>query len=576
MRYLVFTAPELLSNAEIRYSTFFYFGSKVVGWEVYRILHTDSSELIRLELNEARNQQESLKNLAQKYFIEGQSNPDIQLVVRLGPGYVLLKSLRCGLCSTDLARCFLPFPLPQILGHEVVGQYIDKADGDLNSFVVVEINSSHSLRTSNPRNFKVEYSERLSFEALTQQAESLHVPTDPNQQQEFCAYCTGLPTHCPSRITLGINTLPGGFSPYLLAPQNACIVSKGIKNLDALVFAEPLAAALHVIDALGDVPQQSSICVLGPRRLGSLVLCALIAEREKSAGGKIGKQVSITAMTRNPRLKPWLDSLNTDETIVLDVNSGGVERQFDIVVDTTGSQSGFLLALELAKREIHVKSTNGQSVCGLSRLTEMVVDEISLVGAKSEAEILEYVRWFKWMAESSRDNHAVYLSPAVDGSVKKLLKDQGKSVYQNEIVETANELFKSPWEILGSAKFPQFDVAICSSVEEINSVIRPLFQQNPHFSIVRPRGFIILYSSFDTVKRNDLSSKLIENGVRISSSRCGDLHDSVRIMEDNKDLVTKLASMITHRFPLSEMSDAYKMAASKEATKVIVDCSAEE
>ena len=43
-------------------------------------------------------------------------------VLNLGPGYRLLRSARCGVCSTDLARRFLPFPLPQITGHEVVAR----------------------------------------------------------------------------------------------------------------------------------------------------------------------------------------------------------------------------------------------------------------------------------------------------------------------------------------------------------------------------------------------------------------------------------------------------------------------
>ena len=40
--------------------------------------------------------------------------------MRLGPGYRLLRTERCGVCSTDLARRFLPFPLPQIIGHELI------------------------------------------------------------------------------------------------------------------------------------------------------------------------------------------------------------------------------------------------------------------------------------------------------------------------------------------------------------------------------------------------------------------------------------------------------------------------
>ena len=57
--------------------------------------------------------------------------------LRLGPGYRLLRTERCGVCSTDLARRFLPFPLPQIIGHELIA-----LDPEGQRYVV-EINASH-------------------------------------------------------------------------------------------------------------------------------------------------------------------------------------------------------------------------------------------------------------------------------------------------------------------------------------------------------------------------------------------------------------------------------------------------
>ena len=53
----------------------------------------------------------------------------------LGPGYRALRTRVCGVCSTDLARHFLPFPLPQVIGHEVV------AVDDHGRRFVVEINA---------------------------------------------------------------------------------------------------------------------------------------------------------------------------------------------------------------------------------------------------------------------------------------------------------------------------------------------------------------------------------------------------------------------------------------------------
>src|SRR5678815_2230483 len=58
-------------------------------------------------------------------------------LLQLGPGYRLLRVRLCGVCSTDLARHHLPFPLPQVIGHEVLA-----TDADGRRFVV-EINASH-------------------------------------------------------------------------------------------------------------------------------------------------------------------------------------------------------------------------------------------------------------------------------------------------------------------------------------------------------------------------------------------------------------------------------------------------
>ena len=61
--------------------------------------------------------------------------------LKLGSGYELLKTKLCGVCSTDIARRFLPFPLPQITGHELVAETLDGKQ-----HYVVEINDTPAAR----------------------------------------------------------------------------------------------------------------------------------------------------------------------------------------------------------------------------------------------------------------------------------------------------------------------------------------------------------------------------------------------------------------------------------------------
>lgn len=67
---------------------------------------------------------------------------DRELVIELGSGYVLIRPGLCGMCSTDTSRHLLPFDLPQVTGHEVVGEVYDKTTTHPRR-VAVEINASH-------------------------------------------------------------------------------------------------------------------------------------------------------------------------------------------------------------------------------------------------------------------------------------------------------------------------------------------------------------------------------------------------------------------------------------------------
>ena len=128
--------------------------------------------------------------------------------------------------------------------------------GSADKYVVIEINASHMARG---------------------------VPE--SAQCRFC--CHGIDSQCPQRITLGINQLPGGFAPWLLAPKNACIpVPHGVDPLVACL-TEPLAAALQGVEAT--FPHNGeTVGVVGPRRLGMLLVIALAGFRRKRCYVPIG------------------------------------------------------------------------------------------------------------------------------------------------------------------------------------------------------------------------------------------------------------------------------------------------
>ncbi|NBU98773.1 MAG: threonine dehydrogenase, partial [Spirochaetia bacterium] len=210
--------------------------------------------------------------------------------LKLSKGYKLLKTKACGVCSTDIDRRFLPFPLPQIIGHELIAE-----DPLTKKLYAVEINDTLQARGA-------------------------------EQLDSFCS--TGLPTHSPSRMVLGIDRLPGGFGPYILAPKNAMVEIKGIDE-NTGVLIEPFSAALQAVTS-SPPKENSTVAVLGPRRLGSLIIGALSIYRKSS-----GINFKIVSIARHDHLLQLSLNLGADEVIDLRKNTDDLNNKFDIVYDTT-------------------------------------------------------------------------------------------------------------------------------------------------------------------------------------------------------------------------------------------------
>jgi len=434
--------------------------------------------------------------------------------LELGPGFVPLQTRCCGVCSTDLARRHLPYPLPQIIGHEVVAERNGKP-------VVVEINASHTAR---------------------------------GHQIEACPFCaSGLASHCPERVTLGIDRLPGGFSPWLLAPERAILEIPETVDPLAAVLTEPLAAAMQGVRVTPPRPGDR-VAVLGPRRLGALTIAALAGYRRAT-----GLDVHITALTRHDHLADLARALGADQT--KDPGLAGLELEFDIVFDTTGSPDGFARAIDLAKRAVHLKSTHGRAVMGLDHLGDLVVDELAIMPCRPES--LD----FSWPDEDGRDNANVYVGTEVARESFRVLSVIEPHAYHGMPLAHAWNYLHYPSDLTRGSLLPRFDLAVAGSMAEMDAIIRP--SQDATESIVRPRGAIMLV----TDEANPLAEAVCRRGLEIHGSRCGAFAPALALLADNPDLAATLRErMITQRLPLSEIDRAFTLAAdSRESIKVVVD-----
>ena len=242
----------------------------------------------------------------------------------LADGEALVHVSTAGVCDTDLqlARGYMGFS--GIPGHELIGQVVACADASwLGVRVVADINAG-------------------------------------------CGTCVECTTrgghHCPNRTVLGILGRGGAFAQTIAIPIRCLVkVPLGVSD-DAAVFAEPLAAALHVLD---EVAKPNRAIVLGDGKLGLLIALALVgAGVETHVVGRHAHKLKLAAGA-----KTYLEGD--------DCPAGA-----DLVVEATGSESGLARALALiAPRGTVVLKTTVAAKLNVD-LAPVVIHEIRVIGSR--------------------------------------------------------------------------------------------------------------------------------------------------------------------------------------------------
>ncbi|KAI8913434.1 alcohol dehydrogenase, catalytic domain, GroES-like family [Gorgonomyces haynaldii] len=370
--------------------------------------------------------------------------------------YVICETVACGICSTDIARPFLPFPLPQIVGHEIVVRHNQE-------LAVVEINDGHWS----------------------------------HNQPSKCHFCYGsntMRTQCPERLTIGINQLPGGFAPKTIVPRNNLISLPSTISWKLGCLIEPFAAALHGV--ITSAPNDT-VLVLGAGRLGMLTIAALDLYRNEHK-----LNLKITASTSHTEYHALLKDLGAD--------SLEIDGVYDTVIDTTGSPNGLERALSLAIRQVHLKSTHGQPMLGMTHWTEMVVDEISIIPL-----------------DQLNRKSTCFLMPSLTHLQPRLLQEFDITVLD-------------PVKAFESGK--RFDVAFCQTMKEADQLLRPTKKEE---SLLRPRGSLCFLETKEMQKR-------------ITTSRCGDFKTAIQMLDKTRN--ERLEALVTHIYSMDELETAFQAA----------------
>ena len=233
-----------------------------------------------------------------------------------------------GVCGTDLELTRGYYPFTGIIGHEFVGDVLESPDPSwVGARVVGEINADCGA----------------------------------------CEACrAGRPTHCEDRTVLGIAGRDGAHAEYLRLPlRNLHRVPDSVSD-DAAVFTEPIAAAVEILQQVHVLPTDR-VLLVGAGRLGQLVAQVLALT---------GARLAVVA--KHDHQKALLKARGIETITAAEVEP----RRWDVVVEATGSPSGFDLAARALRPRgtLVLKSTYRGDIT--LALAPFVVDEITIVGSR--------------------------------------------------------------------------------------------------------------------------------------------------------------------------------------------------
>ncbi|RMW39759.1 MAG: alcohol dehydrogenase [Nitrosopumilus sp.] len=245
------------------------------------------------------------------------------------PGESLVRVSLAGICGTDLEILDGYMAYNGVLGHEFVGVVEKSQNPDLiGKRVVGEINAGCNK----------------------------------------CDSCKkGMQRHCPNRTVLGILKRDGAFAEFLSLPEeNLHVIPDSVTDEQA-VFVEPLAAAFEIKEQIS-LNSDWKVAVVGDGRLAQMI-CQVL---------KLSCP-DVTCFGRHQNKLTNLEKFEIPTKIGIDDSD---YQSYDLVVEATGSNSGFADTMKLIKPRgtVILKSTIASRE-NLD-LTPTVVNEITLVGSR--------------------------------------------------------------------------------------------------------------------------------------------------------------------------------------------------
>jgi threonine dehydrogenase-like Zn-dependent dehydrogenase len=255
-------------------------------------------------------------------------------IPELGPdGELVLRTVLCGICGSDLHRFNGSTPRATILGHEILAR-------------VEQV----------PPGWRAADGTALSVGDLV--VPETRIPC------HTCEYCRGVGSrpeklldysHCPQQRGLGgipldeKPLLSGGWSDFIELPHGAIVHHIGDRiRAETAVLLEPFSVAMKAVRVAG-VNSDDSLVILGPGPIG---LLAVVAAREAGArhivlAGSRGDEERLN-LGRELGADATLDVSAGDPVEAMRAGNRG--RLATRTIDATGHVAGFELGIQLLAR----------------------------------------------------------------------------------------------------------------------------------------------------------------------------------------------------------------------------------
>jgi threonine dehydrogenase-like Zn-dependent dehydrogenase len=296
-------------------------------------------------------------------------------VDQFGPdGELVIRTVLCGICGSDLHRFNGSTERPTILGHEILGR-VERV----------------------PPNWRAASGDALAVGDLV--VPETRIPC------HSCEYCRGVGSrpeklldysHCPQQRGLGgipfdeKPLLSGGWSDFVELPWGAIVhrIDAPIR-LETAVLLEPFSVAMKAVRVAG-LNADDSVVILGPGPIG---LLAVVAAREAGArhivlAGSRGDEERLN-LGRELGAHATLDVSAGDPIAALRVMNRG--RLATRTIDATGHVAGFELGIQLLARGGVLVTVGGSALEQRASVspTDLVMRQIDIRGSQRGANQYE-------------------------------------------------------------------------------------------------------------------------------------------------------------------------------------------